>query len=283
MQYRMFQSQMNQLRHEFEQILLVLVQIPVRPRNRIVLAVSVVVALLGARHLVASANHRNALAEQQCGEHVAHLLLPQLVDVLDGGRTFNTAVPGTIVTFAVPVAFAVGFVVFFVIAHQIVHGEAVVRGDEVHGCDRSAAVDLIQIGTAHEAAGEFRQGGRLRTPKVAHAIAIAAIPFGPAGWEAAHLISAGTQIPWFGDQFDAGDDWILLDDVEECRQFVDFLELTCQCGRKIESESVDVHFSDPIAQTVGNELQRVWRAHEQRVSSACGVEIVPAVVVDQTE
>ena len=156
------------------------------------------------------------------------------------------------------------------------------RGDEVHGCDRSATVDLIQVGTAHKSAGEFRQGRRLRTPEVAHTITIAAIPFGPAGWEAAHLVSAGTQIPWLGDQLDARDDRILLDDIEECRQFVDFLELTRQCGRKIESESVDVHFSDPIAQTVGNELQRVWRAHEQRVSSACGVEIVPAVVVDQT-
>ena len=257
MQHRMLKPQMDQLRYEFEQVLLILVQIPVRPGDRIVLAVGVVVALLGARNLIATADHRNALAEQQCGEHVAHLLLTKLVNILDGRRTLNTAVPRTVVAFAVPVAFAVGFVVFFVIAHQIVHGEAVVRGDEVHGCDRSAAVDLIQVGTAHETAGEFRQGRRLRTPEVAHAIAIAAIPFGPAGREATHLVSAGTQIPWLGDQFDAGDDRILLDDVEECRQFVDFLELTRQCGRKIESESVDVHFSDPIAKAVGNELQRV--------------------------
>ena len=43
-----------------------------------------------------------------------------------------------------------------------------------------------------------------------------------------------------------------------------------------------MHFGDPIAQAIGDELQRVRRAHEQRVSGACGVEVVSAVVVDQT-
>ena len=217
MQHRMLKPQMNQLRYEFEQVLLILVQIPVRPGDRIVLAVGVVIALLGARHFVAAADHRNALTEQQCGEHVAHLLLTKLVNILDGRRTFDTAVPRTVVAFAIAIAFAVGLIMLLVVAHQIVHGEAVMRGDEVHRCDRSAAVDLIQVGTAHKSAGEFRQGRRLRTPEVTHAITIAAIPFGPAGWEATHLVSAGTQIPWLGDQFDAGDDRILLDDVEECR------------------------------------------------------------------
>ena len=282
MQHRMLKPQMDQLRYEFEQVLLILVQIPVRPGDRIVLAVGVVVALLGARHFVAAADHRNALAEQQRGEHVAHLLLTKLVNILDGRRTFDTAVPRTIVAFTVPVALAVGLIMLLVVAHQIVHGEAVVRGDEVHGCDRSAAIDLIQVGTAHESAGEFRQRGRLRAPEVAHAIAVAAVPFGPAGREAAHLIAARAEIPRFRDQLDAGDHRILFDDVEEGRQFVDFLELTGQCGGKIESESVDVHFGDPVAQAVGDELQGVRRAHQQRVAGACGVEVVSAVVVDQT-
>lgn len=195
MQHRMLKPQMDQLRYEFEQVLLILVQIPVRPGDRIVLAVGVVVALLGARHFVAAADHRNALAEQQRGEHVAHLLLTKLVNILDGRRTFDTAVPRTVVAFAVAPVFAVGLIMLLVVAHQIVHGEAVVRGDEVHGCDRSAAIDLIQVGTAHESAGEFRQRGRLRAPEVAHAIVVAAVPFGPAGREAAHLIAARAEIP----------------------------------------------------------------------------------------
>lgn len=103
MQHRMLKPQMDQLRYEFEQVLLILVQIPVRPGDRIVLAVGVVIALLGARHFVAAADHRNALAEQQRGEHVAHLLLTKLVNILDGRRTFDTAVPRTVVAFTVPV------------------------------------------------------------------------------------------------------------------------------------------------------------------------------------
>ncbi len=50
----------------------------------------IVVALLRACHLIAAADHRNALTAQQRREHVAHLLLPQVVDVLDGGRAFDT-------------------------------------------------------------------------------------------------------------------------------------------------------------------------------------------------
>ena len=109
-----------------------------------------------ACHLIAAADHRNALTAQQRREHVAHLLLPQVVDVLDGGRAFDTAVPGTVVAFAIPIAFAVGIVMLLVVAHQIVHGEAIMCGDEVHGSHRTAAVHLIQVGAAHQTAGEFR-------------------------------------------------------------------------------------------------------------------------------
>ena len=122
----------------------------------------------------------------------------------------------------------------------------------------------------------------MRTPEVTHAITVAAVPFGPAGREAAHLIAAGTQIPRFGDELDTGDDRILFDDVEEGGQLVDFLELAGQRGRKIESETIDMHFGDPVAQAVRNELQRVRRAHQQGVAGAGRVEVVASVVVDQT-
>ena len=61
-QHRMFQTQMNELGDERKKLFLVLVEIPIGPRNLIILAVRVIVALLGAGHFVATADHRNALA-----------------------------------------------------------------------------------------------------------------------------------------------------------------------------------------------------------------------------
>ena len=149
-QHRMIQTQVDQLRDEGEQALAIIIQIPMRPGDLVVLAVGVVVALLGAGNLVASADHGDALADQQCGEHVAHLPLAQFVDVADGGFPFHTAVPRTVIAFAVAVAFAVGVVVLLVVAHQIVEGEAIMRGDEVHRGDRSTTVHFIQVGAAHQ-------------------------------------------------------------------------------------------------------------------------------------
>lgn len=65
-----------------------------------------------------------------------------------------------------------------------------------------------------------------------------------------------------------------FDDVEEGGQLVDFLELAGQRGRKIESETIDMHFGDPVAQAVRDELQRVRRAHQQGVAGAGRVEVV---------
>ena len=282
MQHGVLQAQMNELGHEFQKTLAFLVEIPVRPGKLVVLTVGVVVAHLRASHLVAAADHRNTLADEQCGEQVAHLALTQLTDIANGRRPFHAAIPRTIVAFAVAVAFAVGLVVLVVVTHQVVHGEAVVRGDEIHRSDGAAPVDLIQVGAAHQTRGELGQGRRLRAPEIAHGVAIPPVPFRPAGREAAHLIPAGTKVPRLGDELDAADHRILLDDIEEGGELVHLLELTRQRGGQVESKAVHMHLGDPIAQRIGDELQGVRRAHEQRIAGAGGVEIMALVVVDQT-
>ena len=281
MQHRMAQTQVDHLGDERQHLLLRIVEVPIRPRDLVVLAVRVVVAALRAHDLVAAADHRDALADEQCGEHVAHLPLAQFVDVADVGRTFHAAVPGAVVALAVAVAFAVRLVVLVVVADQVVHREAVVRGDEVHRGDRSAPVHLVQVRAAHQTAGEFRQRGRLRAPEVAHAVAVSAVPFRPAGGESADLVAAGADIPRFGDELDLGDDRILFDDVEEGGELVHVMELAGQGGRQIEAEAVDVHLGDPVAQAVGDDLQRARRAHQQGVAGAGGVEVVLGVAVDE--
>src|ERR1700722_10463982 len=57
------------------------VQIPVIPRQFVVLTVTIVVALLGARELIAAADHRGTLREHERAPEIAHLPLAQLDDV----------------------------------------------------------------------------------------------------------------------------------------------------------------------------------------------------------
>jgi len=49
------------------------------------------------------------------------------------GWTFFTTIPAVVMAFTVTIFFAVGFIMFFVIADQVVQGKAVVAGDEVDG------------------------------------------------------------------------------------------------------------------------------------------------------
>ena len=66
---------------------------PVQPGELVVLAVDVVVASLRPAHFVAVQQHRHALGEEQCGDEVAFLLLPERDDLDVVGLTLDAAVP----------------------------------------------------------------------------------------------------------------------------------------------------------------------------------------------
>jgi len=74
---------------------------PVDPADRVVLAVGVVVAALGAAELVAAEQQRGAFGEQEGGEEVAALAGAQLEDGRGVGRAFGAAVPAAVVVVAV--------------------------------------------------------------------------------------------------------------------------------------------------------------------------------------
>src|SRR5215470_330772 len=81
--------------------------LPVNPGDLVVLAVGVVVALLGAAHLVACEQHRDSLREQQRREEVALLPLPQRDYCRAPGRALDAAVPRPVVVAAIPVVLTV--------------------------------------------------------------------------------------------------------------------------------------------------------------------------------
>ena len=116
---------------------------------------------------------------------------------------------------------------------------------------------------------------------VADAVAIAAVPFGPLGWEVTDLIATVADVPRLGYQLQFADHRVLLDEIEECRQLVDLVQAASQRGRKIEAEAVDVHLRGPVTQAVHHQLQYERVAHVEGVAGARVIHVVLLVVLDE--
>jgi len=170
--------------------------------------------------------------------------------------------------------------VFVVVGNQIVEGEAVMGGDEIDAGRRLAVVDLIQVGAAGEALGEFPEDTIGPAPIIAHAVAVFAVPFRPAGWELADLVAILADVPGLGDELYAGDNGVLVDDAEEGAEAVDVIELAGQGGGQVESEAVDVHFVHPIPKAVHDERQDVGQAGVEGIARP-GIIIVIALIIGE--
>ena len=171
---------------------------PVEPAQLVVLAVGVVVS--PARHLVAHADHRHALREEQGGEEVAHLAR---AEGEDGGSSVGPSTPQFQLRLWSPVAVlvAVRLVVLAVVAHEVVEGEAVVGGHEVDAGVRPPPGAAVEVAAAGEAGGELGDGPPVPPPETAHRVAVAAVPLRPADREVADLVAPLAQVPRLGDGF----------------------------------------------------------------------------------
>ena len=138
---------------------------------------------------------------------------------------------------AVAILFAVGLVVLFVVADQIVQGKAVVSGDEINARVGQPAVVAVQIARSGQAKAEAADLSGVAFPKAPHGVAIGRVPFGPQNRKVADLITARSEIPWLGDQFDLRNDRVLMDDIEKRAEPVDVVELARQRRRRDRSES----------------------------------------------
>ena len=96
------------------------------------------------------------------------------------------------------------------------------------------------------------------------------------------MVSAFTQIPGFGNQFDLGQYRVLVNDIEERAQSIHIVQLTGQSGGEVKPETIDVHVLHPVAQAVHDELQRARMPDVQTVSTARVVHVVTMIVRDET-
>src|SRR5206468_347788 len=105
---------------------------------------------------------------------------------------------------------------------------------------RPPAVVRIQIRAAGETGRELRDRAAVAPPEAADAVAVAAVPLRPQDGKVADLIPALPQVPRLGNQLHLREHRILMDDVEECSEPVDVVQLPGERAREAESEPVDV-------------------------------------------
>ena len=85
------------------------------------------------------------LAEHQRSQYVSALTSTQFEDFRVVGGAFDSAVPRSVVRFAVVVVLTVGFVVLLVVRDEVVQGETVVSDDEVDARARATSGGLVEI------------------------------------------------------------------------------------------------------------------------------------------
>src|SRR5690349_14802641 len=85
--------------------------LPIKPRDIVVLAISIVVAALRPADFVSSEQHRNTERQQQGGEQVALLAVAQGNNVRIGGRSLDPVIRAVVAVASVAVVLAIGLVV----------------------------------------------------------------------------------------------------------------------------------------------------------------------------
>src|SRR5690606_10829922 len=92
--------------------------------------------------------------------------------------------------------------VLFVVADDVVAGEAIMRSEVVDGCPGPSEPPVKEIGGAGHARGQLRPHAGLPPPETPHRIAKAIIPFGEARGMIAQLVTVRANIPGFRDQLE---------------------------------------------------------------------------------
>ena len=270
-------------------------QVPVVPGDRGVLAVGVVVAALGAAHLVAAQQHGCAGRDQEGAQHVARTAPPQHlegagVDPL-GDVPVGPVVPRAVVVGAVAVVLAVGQVVLVVVADQVAQCEAVVGGDEVDARQGPAPARVLpvaeHVGAAGQARGQVahaRAGpapghlGHVRQPEGAHRAAVAVIPVVEGDGELPGPPAARAHVPGLGDELDAREQRVGGHAHQQGVVGVELGGVAPQRDRQVEAEAVHAHVARPVAQGVQGELDGARGAEVDRVAGAGDVDVLGGAV-----
>jgi hypothetical protein len=181
---------------------------------------------------------------------------------------------------AVLVVLAIGLVVFLVVARPIVQREAVVSGDEIDAGPGAATLMVEHVRRRDETRCQCRDR-RFAAPEITRGITELVVPFRPAGWETADLITTGADVPGFGDQLHCRQQWVLIDGFQEAALFGEAVDFARQDGAEIEAEAVDMHLPHPVAQAVRHHLDDAGIGQVDCVAGAGVVDVIARLVRHQ--
>ena len=178
--------------------------IPVEPGGRVLLIVRIVVPALGLEELIARAQHRRAVGEQEQAQEVLGLALAQRDHL--GGRpavTIESGIPAD-VRRPVRVAVAVRHVAFRVVGEQVPERESVVRGHVVDALIRVIGARQIireEVAASVQSLHHHANHSRVAAHEPPHVVAEPGVPLRPgdAGEIPAELVRAGS-VPRLRDQ-----------------------------------------------------------------------------------
>ena len=250
---------------------------PVQPGDFVVLGIGVVVAVLGLAEFGAHRQHGRAARQQQGGEQGALVALAGGADRWVFAGAFGAVVPGKVGVGAVAVVLGVGLVVLVLVRNQIGQGEAVMRGDEVDAARRApfGGEDILGAG---EPGGEFGQGSTIATPETSGGVAEPVVPFTPMGREAAELVTAGANIPGFGDQLQIAQHGILGNRRQQRGCGVEPVRAAAERGGEVEAEPVHAAQIGPGAQRIHRQAQHLRMVQGQSVAGAAVVDVAGGIV-----
>src|SRR5262245_11767640 len=136
-------TELDQRGRKANEVVVLTSHVPVKPSCLVVLTIGVVVALLRAPAFIAGEQHWHTLADHQRGQKVLDLPDAEIIDLLALGWTLDAVVIAVVVIVAVAVPFAVGLIVFLLVADEIVQRETIVRRDEVDAAVGRSARMLV--------------------------------------------------------------------------------------------------------------------------------------------
>src|SRR5207244_964638 len=114
------------------------------------------------------------------------------------------------------------------------------------GC-RVTKIVLVQISTTGKALRKFRKHAVIAAPVIAHTIAVFTVPFAPSMRELAYLVTTFANIPWLSYQFNLRYNRVLVNDIKKGTQPVNLMQFSRKCRSQVETETIHVHFGDPVA------------------------------------
>src|SRR5437773_10381967 len=100
-------AELNKPPGKLQKLILLFITLPIEPADLVVLAISVVIAVLRPAPLIAAGQHRHALRKKKRRQEISALTFAQGIDLCVIDRSFDAAIPREIIIVAVVVAVAV--------------------------------------------------------------------------------------------------------------------------------------------------------------------------------